>query len=250
MIVAEIIQRVQSLYSKGVESSDSRLMRRHIYNKMLTVRALLFYNKINKRQFISKYNYSILPCVELISVSGNDCPCDVSTGCEVLRTKEKLPKPINNLNGYIIDSVMSIDGKIIFNEVTYKSKIWRKGDKYSPNRPDYFIKDDYIYITSTRKLKVISIMGLFADPIEASLFATACDTDEENACPTYPLDMEFPIDSELVDALVELTVQELAVGFIPGHEDRRNDSQDKTETPQVRPQARTQAPTRRRRRNE
>ena len=41
MEVGKIVQRIQSLYSKGVESDDTRLMSRHIYNKLLTVRARL-----------------------------------------------------------------------------------------------------------------------------------------------------------------------------------------------------------------
>jgi len=228
--VGNIIQRVQSLYSKGAQSNSSRLMSRHIYDKMSTVRALLFYNKINKRQFMSKWNYDILPCVELITVSENDCPCLPVPGCDILRTKHKLPKPMNSINGYVIDSVMSVNGQIIFNEVTYKSKLWKGGDKYTSAKPDWFIKDDYIYITSTRKLKAITIMGLFADPIAAANYPTKCgDMVEDEGCPVHPTEMDFPLDDEMVDALVQMTVQELAVGFVPGYEDRRNDSADHVE---------------------
>ena len=46
MTVGDLIQRVQSLYSKGVESDDSRLTRRHIYNKLLSVRSTLIFNKV------------------------------------------------------------------------------------------------------------------------------------------------------------------------------------------------------------
>jgi hypothetical protein len=208
---------------------------------MLSVRSLLFYNKINKKQFLSKWNYQILPCVEVIPVDENDCPCVAPQGCRILRTKEKLPKPINSISGYILDSVMSINGGNIFNEVTYKSKLWRKHDKYTSATPDYFIKDDYIFITSTRKLKAITIMGLFADPSEVDNYPTKCGVGDEPVCPIHPMEVEFPLDEEMIDALVELTVQELFVGFKPGYEDRRNDGQDKVEVPQT--QARTQART-------
>ena len=233
MKTGHILQRVQSLYSKGAQSQSSRLMQRHIYSKMLSTRALLFYNKINKKQKISLFNYTVLPCVELTSVSENDCPCESIPGCNILRTKHKLPKPINGINGYIIDSVMSTNGQIIFDEVTYKSKIWRSGAKYTSTKSDWFIKDDYIYITSTRKLKAITITGLFADPLEASTFPSKCDSmTEEEGCPIHPTELDFPLDEEMVDALVEMTVRELVVGFPLGSEDRRNDSMDKTEVPQ------------------
>jgi hypothetical protein len=247
--VGNIIQRVQSLYSKGAQSNSSRLMSRHIYDKMMSTRALLFYNKINKRQFMSKWNYDILPCVELIAVSENDCPCLPIPGCDILRTKNKLPKPMNSINGYVIDSVLSVNGQVIFNEVTYKSKIWRGSDKYTSAKPDWFIKDDYIYITTTRKLKAITVMGLFADPIAAANYPTKCGVGDEPACPIHPKEMDFPLDDEMVDALVQLTVQELSVGFAPGYEDRRNDSADHVEGSQQ-PQRQSQkAPQQPRRRN-
>ena len=249
MKVGEVVQRVQSLSSKGVESRSSRLSRRHIYSKMLSVRSLLFYNKINKKQFLSKYNYTFLPCVELEEVPENECPCIVPGGCTILRTKYKLPKPINSLNGYIIDSVTSVDGRTIFDEVTYLRKVWRKGDKYSSDKPDYFIKGDYLYVTSTRKLKAVSIMGLFSNPIEANSYPSAC-VDEKQECPIFPMDMEFTLDNELIDALVELTVQELSVGFMFGDEDRRNDSNDKIEVAQSPRQSRQRRQQQQRRRDE
>ena len=233
--VGNIIQRVQSLYSKGVESDDSRLMRRHVYDKMLSSRALLVFHKVNKKQFLSKWNYNMLPCVELIKVDENDCPCIPAPGCQILRSKHKLPKPVNSIGGYMLDSVMSTNGAILFHEATYKSKLWRSGDKYTAAKPDYFIKDDYLYITSTRKLKSITVIGLFADPLEAEAYPSFCDGITSDDCPVSPVDIEFPIDEELIDALVELTVKELSVGFRPGHEDRRNDSIDKMEEPNVRP---------------
>ena len=224
--IGNIIQRVQSLYSKGVESDDSRLMRRHIYDKMLSVRSLLIFNKVNKKQFLSKFMYTYLPCVQLKLVEGNDCPCIPAPGCRILRTVHKLPRPINSKTGYILDSVMSINGAIIFHEVTHKSKLWREHDKYTSAKPDFFIKDDYLYITSTRKLKAISILGLFVDPIEAENFPSFCNKEVDNICPSNPMDIEFPIDEEMVDALIEVVLSELTAGFRLGNEDYRNNSRD------------------------
>ena len=42
MTTGEVIQRIQSLYSKGVQSDDSRLRPRHIYNKLLSTTAKLY----------------------------------------------------------------------------------------------------------------------------------------------------------------------------------------------------------------
>ena len=57
MKIGEIIQRVQTRYSSGEELGTAKLMRRYVYTKMLSVRATLVFNKINKKQFLNKWNY-------------------------------------------------------------------------------------------------------------------------------------------------------------------------------------------------
>ena len=227
MVVGEIVQRVQSLYSKGVKSDDSRLMSRHIYSKMLSVRSLLIFNKINKRQFLSLWNYTTIPCVKMIRVDQTECPCLVAPGCQILRSETKLPKPSNSINRYLIDSVTSVDGSVIFAEVSYLRKNWRAFDKYTSKKPDFFIKDEYLYISVTRKLKAVTVIGVFADPIEAESYPSYCGEGDGATCPAHPMEMEFSIDEEMVDALVELTVQEISAGFAIGNEDVNNDGRDK-----------------------
>jgi len=229
MKVEELIQRVQSLYSKGAQSRSTRLMSRHIYNKLLSVRSLLVFQKRNKKQLLSKWNYSVIPCVELELVDPSECDCFVSPGCNLLRSTSKLPKPINDIGGYLIESVTSVDGAIQITETTYLKKNWQVDDKYTSNKPKWFIKDDYLYITITRKLKAVTIVGMFSDFMEVESFVSACASDLNETCPINPFEVEFSIDEELIDPLIELTAKELSAGFRFGYEDRRNDSVDKVE---------------------
>ena len=66
MKVHEIIQRVQSLYSKGCQSDDSRLSPRHIYSKLVSLRSKYISQQAKKKQKINQWNFQTLPCVELI----------------------------------------------------------------------------------------------------------------------------------------------------------------------------------------
>ena len=223
MKTQELIQRIQSLYSKGAQSNSSRLMSRQIYSVMLSVRSTLLFNKINKKQFISLWNYATLPCVELELVPQNECPCVPAPGCTILRSKNKLPKPLNSIGKYMINSVTSVDGQIIFNEVSYLRKNWRKYDKYTSTKPDYFIKDDYLYISVTRKIKAVTVVMLVYDPYEALSYPSQCS--KETICPPSIFDMDFSIDEDLVKTLIEMTAQELFTFFTP-REDRANDGVD------------------------
>lgn len=226
MLVKELIQRVQSLYSKGVQSDDSRLSERHIYNKLLSVRSRLIFQKVNKRQKINQWTYQVLPCVKLVEAAKHECPCIPTGNCKILRTELPLPMPISSLDKHIIQSVTSLDGNIVFDESTFESEKYGAGNKYTSTKPNFYIRNGYLYITDRTGLEVITITGLFDDPVEAGNYASFC----EDVCPECncksAMDMEFPIDSDLIEPLVEISIQELIVLFSQMREDQTNDARD------------------------
>lgn len=227
MLIGEIIQRIQSLYSKGVHSDDSRLMNRHIYNKLLTVRARLISQEAKKKQRISQWNYQTIPCVELIKVSTHDCPCIPPIGCEILRSKYKLPEPLSGLSGSLIQSVTSIDRSLKIDEIVFNAVNSQKGNKYTSKKINYFIYNNYLYITTPTKISVVSITGLFEDPIDVNKFIGYCNTEcvECNQCIDY-MEENFPIDNDLIDAMIELSFNELIQVFNQNLEDLTNNSRD------------------------
>lgn len=241
MILRNIIQRIQSEYSKGVQSSESRLTSRHIYNKFLTVRATLFYQKANKKQKISDWNYQTLNCVELIEIPAHQCPCIPPIGCEVLRSRYKLPRPITGLNAHLIKAVTSITGELIYSEVSLKEKQYKKGNKYTNNKPDYFIEDGYLFITHLKgSARVLKVVLLPDDPTESIKFANYCDDCVDCVECESPLDMDFPIDGDMAEAMILISSEELVEKFNRfGREDITSDSRDDGTTEQVQPQRRT-----------
>lgn len=228
MILRNIIQRIQSGYSKGVQSVDSRLSSRHIYNKFLTVRATLLYQKANKKQKISDWNYQTLNCVELIEVPSHQCPCIPPLGCEILRSKYKLPRPITGLSSHLIKAVTSITGENIYSEITLKEKQYKKGNKYTSNKPDYFIEDGYLYTTHTKgSPRILKIILLSGDPQQAKKFESYCEDCPECIECESPLDMDFPIDEEMGEALITIAAEELIKEFNGlGREDKISNSSD------------------------
>jgi hypothetical protein len=244
--VKEVLQRVQALYSKGVQSDDSRLSFRHIYSIALSIRNLLLTQKLNKKQFVSQWIYQSLNCVELIKAEPHECPCLPPVGCEIMRTKNKIPKTLTSLNGHAIQSVTSIDADINFSETTWKDKKYKKGSKFTSTKPDFFVKDDYVFITAKKGPKVITIVAIFEDFLDAAQFKGLCyepcvpDPMKKSAsivdCPECisPLDQPFLIDSDLEKTVVEMTVQELGVMVQSNREDTRNDSSGREQEQQRR----------------
>jgi hypothetical protein len=252
MKINEMIQRVLSLYSQGVASDDSRLSKRFVYSKLLSARALLLSQKLDKRQPISQWAYQTLDCVELVKALPYECPCLPAVGCKILRTKEPLPQPLTGLlNGHEIQSVTSLEGSLHFPETTWEAKKHKKGNKYTAAKPDFYIRNNYLYITTKKAPSVISITGLFDDPLEVDAFPSICgstpciesagvsgaanrgvdDTSNtvgpNDGCPDCesPLDKDLPIEKSMIKTVIELAVQELSV-FAAGREDVSNNSRD------------------------
>lgn len=226
MKIKDIIQRVQSLYSKGIQSDDTRLSSRHIYNKMLTVRAKLISQEAKKKQRVSQWNYQTIDCIELITVPLHDCPCVPPYGCDILRSKYPLPRPLTGLSGELIEWVRTIDKSVKIDYITINALNAQSGNKYTSKNSYYFIQNGYLYISTPRKLKYVTVRGLFEDPLEAEEFKGYCDECEDcPSCIDYP-EQEFAIDNDLIDTLIQMTMEEVVMLFSQSVEDTTNDTRD------------------------
>lgn len=224
MVNREIIERVQSLYSKGAASDNTRLSSRHIYSKLKSAKALIIKRELDKNRKVSDFNFDYLECIELQKAQPYECPCAPPQGCEILRTKCKLPDAVTYRTGGFIQSVSSIDGSIVFNKTTWEHKQYRQFNRYVKPDNDYFIKDGYLYITSNKNLQAITIKGLFMDELSDS--CKKCCEDQETNCVSL-LDRRFNIEPDLIDVVVELTVNEIVNPFTKLKQDEENDGSDR-----------------------
>lgn len=228
MIVKDLIQRIQSLYSHGVQSDDTRLSPRHIYSVLVPNRAKLLVQKINKRQRINQSIYQTVPCVELVKALPYECPCVPPLGCTIYRTKYQLPELLSGHTKHAIQSVTSLVGDIIYSETSWTAKKYQKGLKYTSHKPDYYIRNNYLYITHKGGPDMITITALFQDPIQAEKFSSQnCNEDCEDCdnCVSM-LDRDFPISRDLVDTLIQMCLEELLNIFSKTVPDNTNNTTD------------------------
>lgn len=225
MVLANYIDRVISLYSKGAQSIDSRLSPRLIYDKLKSSRSRLVILKANKKQSIigSKQN---LNCIKLIRAPKIECPCVPPSGCTFLRSEEPIPKFLESLFGPLTGTVMTLDGSVNFS-LTSRNRIRAQvTERYTGRSPRAFI-DKYLYILGNSSPKFVSLYGgVFEDPIEIFKLNNRCNGDDD-ICDDI-LDSEFPIDSDLVDPLIQLTTEELVTTFAKMRQDVRNNASDDT----------------------
>ncbi|MDB4285895.1 hypothetical protein N9933_01175 [bacterium] len=230
MKVSEVIQRIQSLYSKGVDSDNSRLSPRHIVNKVNTVRAKLLSQDKRRRIVFSQWSYQTLPCVKLISAPLSECPCVPETGCEILKSEFPIPSLIIGLNQHSIQSVTSIDGEVSYSATTWLAMKSEDGRKFTSKKPSYFIKDDHLYIPHRGGPKILTISAVFENPDEAYVFPSYCGDYPctEGDCPECVaiVDRVYPCESKLLEDIITISVQELVVMFSKSVEDLTNDTKD------------------------
>lgn len=225
--VGKVIDRVQSLYSKGVKSDDSRLSSRHIYSVIKSVRSQLFTEKINKNQSISPWNYDTIPCVEMISIQPNLCPCETPPGCKILRSKYKIPAMLHSYSGPIIKSINSLDlsGKR-YSLVAIQEVKNQAGNKYTSNIGNAFFYGDYLFLSAGKESKVLSITALFDDMFEVYNFLQSCETDCNNCnCESF-LDKDFRSDQDTLNRIIRISSEELIGLFNQNLEDKTNNTSD------------------------
>jgi len=226
MYIKEVIERIQSLYSKGVSSDESRLSDRHIYNKILSVRMQLLAQQLKKKQRISDWNYSVLPCVELIKVPNHECPCLGDLGCDVFRTKLPIPRVLTDSNRHYIEFVMSVENGQRIEEVSRQGVIYLKGNKYTGNKPKFLFENGYLYFPIKKSPGVVKIKLLPEDPLEAKKYPSLCDDCQNCTDCTPAYEYEFNIDGDLIEPLIDICVQEIIGTFGQRPEDRDNNSRD------------------------
>lgn len=227
----EIIERVHSEYQKGAPSDNSRLSYRHIYSKLSSIRSQLLQQLASKRKILSERNIEYLECIQLEQAEPYDCPCAPPSGCVILKSKCKIPRPITTKYGDYIQGVTSIDGSDVYSKTSWVAKAKKKGNKYTTKTKDFFFKNDYLYITTPSAgdltTTVVTVSGIFTDSTDFNCdYCKECNEENLIIDCTSNLDKEFRIDPELEFALVEMTVKSLLEKFrLPGT-DLLNNAQD------------------------
>jgi len=238
MKVGELIQRVKLLYSKGASSDDARLTAPHIYNKLLTTRSLLLVKKLKAKSFISDFNYNTLRCIELITVDKNGCSCIPHNRDKILRSRYKLPNIIAGYSNNAIKSVFTND-MTSFKYMSPDAMKYIEDSRFSKVENYYFIENGFLYVvTRNELLKVINVTALWEDILAVNNFHNYCygkaREDYYSLCSTSGcndicvsnFDVEFNIDAELIDILLQEAYRELVQLFSMIKSDDSNDTSD------------------------
>ena len=226
-IIGSVIERIHSLYSKGVRTDETSLASRHIYAKISSVKSRLIILQANKKQKLNEWNYTHLPCIEMIEVPSHECSCFMDLGCTIYRSKYPIPKILTTINGELIDYVSNIDVSKIYSKTTRRESLVKKGNRYTKFDFKYVLENGYIYILDSQAPKVLRLKAIFEDQVAAISFPSACNSGDCIDCGCKDPQQEIlAIDPELIEVLIEACVGELIDKFSQGRRDEQNNSKE------------------------
>ncbi len=172
-------------------------LREKIKLSAIGVRATLIRQDLT-RNTLSKAFLQSIGNQELTCVDVSQCPATVPTGTYMLRTINKIPKPVRTKDNSTFYYVGIPDKTRAFQETTIDGIFISSEDRYTSRFPKYFYLDGYIYVINppTDDLKYITIISPFADPREIASFKDCpgadCYTDDSD----FPLEMDMWMQME------------------------------------------------------
>ena len=191
MLTSELIARVKSLYNeKNIAKENKVLSDRHIYNKLITSRARVI------SQELDRYKHIAQECYQTLSVSLTYSNMIYDTNTQILKSVNKIPSIITERNKPVIQSVSNINDTLQLYPVSQENTKYTDYNKYTGTKLYYYFIDNYLHIKNSDNLGTIIITAVFFNPL-----------DIPNTL-SFP-DREFPIDGSLVDSVISLTLEEL-----------------------------------------
>lgn len=155
---------------------DAFITDRYIYSIILKF-ARVFMKRQSSMSIILKSMsvFTPLPCVELIEVDKIEACCGVLSGCKIMRTQNKIPKPFEGPNGLLLRPLSSIDNSIKVYSTepgTYTSMTKTTSFKYNKNKY-YWYLNGYLYFPDV-EWESVRIEGVF----EGDITDYSCDEEE------------------------------------------------------------------------
>jgi len=219
MTLNEHISHIQSVVNKGIPSDDRRVSDEHIYHLLKVYRSRLIWEKQNKFNKLSAFNYQTIYCLPLELVELNECKC-YSTGCVTLKSKCDLPKVLSYRNDLII-KVTLLDGTSV--SKTSIAKVNYARFRKTPMPFGWFIHNGKLVIIGDKRLKVVTVTAVFEDPLALQDMCSCTEEGEETPVMCYNvLDEDFPLDAEMVSSLYKLVLEDMDMFYRYPQDDENN----------------------------
>lgn len=132
--------------------------------------------------------------VELIHVNELEVCDGANQGCVILRSKNKVLKPISNTGSEPFINVSTYNGVIVAMQTTLSGKKNQKFARYTHSVIMYEYRQGYIFLYNNNALTHLFIQGIYTTTLPLS--GTECDKPN-----CFTLDTEIPLNGNYIDAI-------------------------------------------------
>lgn len=209
MLKSEIIYNIRNLIAGGITSDDTKLSNEQWSFIIDYYRAKLFKQEVDRGKTIITLYDQPLGLVDLIQTDRNECCLLPFKGSCILRTRLKIPTPLQTGNDLNITHVGLVNGTPIMHDKINAIQ-WSLSNKYTGKEPKWYYYNGYIYLVNppSDMIDTIVIRGVFQDPSDAVKFKTCDCTSNGLDCSAFsPFNIEYPMPMAMVDTIVKLIVQ-------------------------------------------
>lgn len=196
----EIQYNLMNLPTSGISSDDYNPSPRQLMFIFNYYRSAMIRRELNKGQRLSGWMIQQIPCFPMECVDRAEC-CDEFTGCIVMKSVDKVPSVIKTYDKDMLTYVGSIDKKCSFPLTSETQARYQKYNKFTSSTIKSFIRDGYLYLTNTVETEIVTIEGVFDDPMAIAKYKT-CTGD-----PCFTLDSEYPLPEYLIEQITDAMMQ-------------------------------------------
>lgn len=221
----KIISDIRNLATSGSNSIDFRIEESQILYWIDGVRSTLISQALQKRQDITDTWLQTINCLELIEVDRSEC-CEITTNCTILRSKLQIPNTIETTGDNSIIRVETANGTIIYKSTPFEIN-YNTGNKYTSNKPKWYLKNNYIYVINNSFLKSINVIALYETPSDLSKFVS-CNGD---TC--FNINSNYPCSIKMANIITEVVFKTKIIPFlqmIPDNSNNGNNNLSKENT--------------------
>jgi hypothetical protein len=184
---------------RGNITKDENIDLREIKYDIINLRAKFLKDYFSKFRRLDSSLKQNLGCEDVIQVDSSEC-CLGEVDCTILRTKNKVPKPLVFRNTEMFTRIGPVNMmERAYEYVSYERAQVSGNGRFNKNMIFAFYKDGYIYLKGNgnfySSIEKINIQGVFEDAEAASKFTT-CDGE---ACYTH--DDEYPINAWMLKGI-------------------------------------------------
>ena len=129
----------------------------------------------------------------------------------------QIPDTIDTNYDNSIIRVENINGDILSKTTAFESK-YNKFTKYTPDKPKWYLKNNYIYVINAQFLTRINVYGLWEMP---SLLSNYVDC-AGNTC--YDINSDYPIGLKMASDITNIVLKTKIYPFMSMPQDNTNDS--------------------------